>query len=74
MKPRHPYQMKMLNRTTDFYRQQLAEHLLSNQQRSVDLLDTSGFQRGMDRLAVRETFERQSGIKNAHIKIDAVAA
>lgn len=74
MKPKLPYQIKMLSRTTDYYRQHLAEHLLSNQKRQMDLLDTSGFQRGIDRLAVRETLERQSSIEDTHTEIGAVAA
>ena len=74
MKSKHPYQLKMLNRTTDYYRRQLAEHILANQRRTLDLLDTTGFQRGMDRLAVKETLERQSRVVNTRINIDKIAA
>ena len=59
MKPEHPYQLKLFSQTTDYYRQDLANHLVTNQQRRMDLLDTSGLQRGIDRLAVTETLERQ---------------
>lgn len=66
--------MKMLNRTTDYYRQQLAEHILANQQRTLDLLDTTGFQRGMDRLSTKENLERQGGFKSIQNEVSAIAA
>lgn len=59
MKSKYPYQLKLFSKTTDYYRQDLANYLVRNQQRQLDLLDTSGLQRGIDRLVVTETLERQ---------------
>lgn len=69
MKSKRP-QIKMLNRTTDNYRQHLAEHLLANQRRKVDLCDTSAFQRGIDRMTVQENLDRQVDMENSQIQID----